>query len=248
MNQARNKIVRLENLPRRLASIGGVLLAVCILGGLRNGGDFFRSYLVAFLFWIGITLGCLALLMIQHLTGGNWALVIRPILEPGSRTLPLRAVAVLPLLAGMKTIYSWSRPGQSDPVILAKHLYLNSCFFIARTIFYFACWFMLVYLLNKWSREEDAGGNASLWARMEGLSGGGLVLYGLTVTFASIDWVMSLEPRWYSTIYGLLFMVGQALAALAFSLTVLIWLSDREPLSEVVRPSYFQDLGSFLLT
>jgi hypothetical protein len=247
MSEAANNLVKLERLPVRLVSVGGALLAVCIAGGLRDGGEFFRSYLVAFLFWIGITLGCLALLMMQHLTGGNWALVIRRILEAASRTLPLMAVAALPLLAGMKTIYSWSRPGQSDPIILAKHLYLNSGFFIARTIFYFACWFMLVYLLNKWSREEDAGGNASLWARMEGLSGGGLVLYGLTVTFASIDWVMSLEPRWYSTIYGLLFMVGQALAALAFSITVLIWLSGREPLSEAVRPSYFQDLGSFLL-
>jgi hypothetical protein len=247
MSEAGNNLVKLEHIPVRLASVGGVLLAICIVGGFRDGGEFFRSYLVAFLFWIGITLGCLALLMMQHLTGGNWALVIRRILEAASRTLPLMAVAALPLLAGMKTIYSWSRPGQSDPIILAKHLYLNSGFFIARTIFYFACWFMLVYLLNKWSREEDAGGNASLWARMEGLSGGGLVLYGLTVTFASIDWVMSLEPRWYSTIYGLLFMVGQALAALAFSITVLIWLSGREPLSEAVRPSYFQDLGSFLL-
>jgi hypothetical protein len=247
MSEAGNNMVKFENLPMRLVSIGGILLAVCIVGGLRDGGEFFRSYLVAFLFWIGITLGCLALLMMQHLTGGNWALVIRRILEAGSRTLPLMAVAVLPLLAGMKSLYSWSQPGQSDPVIVAKHLYLNSGFFIARTIFYFACWFFLVYLLNKLSRAEDAGGNVSLWARIEGLSGGGLVLYGLTVTFASVDWVMSLEPRWYSTIYGLLFMVGQALAALAFSIMVLIWLSDRKPLSEVVRPSYFQDLGSFLL-
>jgi hypothetical protein len=247
MSEAGNNMVKFENLPMRLVSIGGILLAVCIVGGLRDGGEFFRSYLVAFLFWIGITLGCLALLMMQHLTGGNWALVIRRILEAGSRTLPLMAVAVLPLLAGMKSLYSWSQPGQSDPVIVAKHMYLNSGFFIARTIFYFACWFFLVYWLKNLSRAEDAGGDASVWARMEGLSGGGLVLYGLTVTFASVDWVMSLEPRWYSTIYGLLFMVGQALAALAFSIMMLIWLSDRKPLSEVVRPSYFQDLGSFLL-
>jgi hypothetical protein len=248
MSEMGNNALKLEHLPARLVLIGGVLLAVCIAGGLRDGGDFFRSYLVAFLFWIGITLGCLALLMVQHLTGGNWALVIRRILEAGSRTLPLMAVAALPLLAGMKMLYTWSRPGQSDPAILAKHLYLNSGFFIGRMIFYFACWFVLAYLLNKWSRAEDAGGDVSLWMRMEGLSGGGLVLYGFTVTFASVDWVMSLEPRWYSTIYGLLFMVGQALAALAFSITVLIWLSDRTPLSEAVRPSYFQDLGSFLLT
>src|SRR5216683_8443500 len=247
MSETGETTLKLEGLPMRLVLTGAVLLAVCVAAGVADKAEFFRSYLVAFLFWIGITLGCLALLMVQHLTGGNWALVIRRILEAGSRTLPLMAVAVLPLLAGMKTIYSWSRPGQSDPAILAKHLYLNSGFFIARTIFYFACWFVLTHLLNKWSRAEDAGGNASLWTRMESLSGGGLVLYGLTVTFASVDWVMSLEPRWYSTIYGLLFMVGQALAALAFSIAVLIWLSGREPLSEVVRPSYFQDLGSFLL-
>jgi hypothetical protein len=247
MNETGHLIAKLEGLPKRLASIGGALVAVCVALGLRNGGEFFRSYLVAFLFWIGITLGCLALLMVQHLTGGNWALVIRRILEAGSRTLPLMAIAALPLLAGMKSLYSWSRPGQTDPVILAKHLYLNSGFFVVRTVFYFACWFFLVYRLNKLSRDEDGAGSASLWLRLESLSGGGLLVYGFTVTFASVDWVMSLEPRWYSTIYGLLFMVGQALAALAFSIMMLVWLSDRGPLSEAVRPSYFQDLGSFLL-
>src|ERR1700682_1990695 len=126
MSQTGNNTVMLERLPKRLALrltlLGGALLVVCIAGGLRDGGEFFRSYLVAFLFWIGITLGCLALLMVQHLTGGNWALVIRRILEAGSRTLPLMAIAVLPLLAGMKSLYVWSRPGQSDPVILAQHL------------------------------------------------------------------------------------------------------------------------------
>jgi hypothetical protein len=247
MSELENNSLRFDRLPMRIGMIGGALLVVCITGGFANRGEFFRSYLVAFLFWIGITLGCLALLMVQHLTGGNWALIIRRILEAGTRTLPLMAVAAVPLLFGMKSLYSWSRPEETDPIVVAKRMYLNPAFFTARTIFYFACWFALAYFLNKWSRAEDVEGNPSLWMRIEGLSGGGLVLYGLTVTFASVDWVMSLEPRWYSTIYGLLFMVGQALAALAFSITVLIWLSDRVPLSEVVRPSHFQDLGSFLL-
>ena len=248
MNENENNTLKLERLPVPLVFLGGFLLAVCVLAGWADKAEFFRSYLVAFLFWIGITLGCLALLMVQHLTGGRWALVIRRILEAGSRTLPLMAVAALPLLAGMKTLYSWSRPGQTDPVILAKHLYLNPEFFTGRMVFYFLCWFLLAYLLNKWSRIEDAGGaNRALLMRMEGLSGIGLVLFALTVTFASVDWVMSIEPRWYSTIYGLLFMVGQALAAMAFSIVVLIWLSGREPLSNVVRPSHFQDLGSYLL-
>ncbi len=247
MSQNANNSLGLERLTMPLVMAGGVLLLVCVAAGLHDANDFFQSYLVAFLFWIGITLGCLALLMVQHLTGGRWALIIRRILEAGTRTLPLMAVAALPLLVGMRTLYSWSRPDQSDPVILSKHLYLNPTFFIARMVFYFAIWFLLSSTLNKWSREEDVEGSPSLWARFEALSGGGLVLYGLTVTFASVDWVMSLEPRWYSTIYGMLFMVGQALAALAFSVMILIWLSEREPLSDVVRPSYLQDLGSFLL-
>ena len=247
MNETGLSTVKLERLPVPSAALGGVLLAVCIVGGIADKSQFFQSYLVAYLFWLGITLGSLALLMVQHLTGGNWALVIRRILEAGSRTLPLMAVGALPLLFGMKTLYVWSQPGQTDPAIVGKRLYLNPEFFTARMFLYFACWFLLAYLLNKWSRMEDAAGPTHVWERMEALSGVGLVIYGFTVTFAGIDWVMSLEPRWYSTIYGMLFMVGQALAALAFSVTMLIWLSEREPLSKVVRPSHFGDLGSFLL-
>jgi hypothetical protein len=249
MSESTENPLNFDKLQIRLVIAGAVLLVICLAAGFADRAEFFRSYLIAFLFWIGITLGSLALLMVQHLTGGRWALVIRRILEAGSRTLPLMAVAALPLLAGMRTLYSWSRPGQTDPVVLSKQLYLNPTFFVVRMILYFLVWFTLAYFLNKWSREEDAGeAGLKLWMHMEGLSGIGLVIYGLTVTFASVDWVMSLEPQWYSTIYGLLFMVSQALTALAFATTILIWLSERKPLSQVVRPAQFQDLGSFLLT
>ncbi len=249
MNENPELTLKFEGLPMRLVLAGAVLLAVCVAVGVSDRAEFFRAYLIAFLFWIGITLGSLALLMVQHLTGGRWSLVIRRILEASTRTLPLMAVAALPLLAGMKTLYSWSRPGQTDPVILAKLFYLNPAFFAVRMVFYFAIWFTLAYFLNKWSRQEDAGeAGVALWMRLEGLSGIGLVIYGFTVTFASVDWVMSLEPNWYSTIYGLLFMVGQALTAMAFSIIMLVWLSGHKPLSQVVRPAQFQDLGSFLLT
>ena len=249
MTDTRNDSLNLNRLPMQLAGAGAVLLAVCAAAGFADRADFFRSYLVAYLFWIGITLGCLAVLMVQHLTGGQWALVIRRILEAGTRTLPLMAVAAIPLLLGMHSLYSWSLPGQTDPVILGKQLYLNTNFFIVRMVIYFCVWFGLAYFLNKGSRTEDAeGAGLPLALRLEAISGFGLVLYGFTVTFAGIDWVMSLEPRWYSTIYGLLFMVGQALAAMAFSIAVLIWLSDSEPLSRSVQPAHYQDLGSFLLT
>jgi hypothetical protein len=249
MNETGQSSLNLQSLPARLAIAGAVVVAVCVAAGVADKTEFFRSYLIAFLFCIGTTLGSLALLMVQHLTGGRWALVIRRILEAGTRTLPLMAVAALPILVGMKSLYSWSRPGQTDPAIVAKQFYLNPGFFTARMVFYFAVWFTLAYFLNKWSREEDAGGaGLALWMRLEGFSGIGLVIYGFTVTFASVDWVMSLEPQWYSTIYGMIFMVEQALTALAFAIAILIWLSDRKPLSQVVRPAQFQDLGSFVLT
>src|ERR1019366_5260085 len=137
MNENGNYTLNLERLPARLVLPGGILLAVCLAAGWADKADFFRSYLVAFLFWIGITLGCLVLVMVQHLTGGNWALVIRRILEAGSRTLPLMAVAALPLLAGMKTLYVWSQPGQTDPAIVGKQMYLNPEFFLGRMVLYF---------------------------------------------------------------------------------------------------------------
>ncbi len=248
MNGSRNEnTVSFAGLRWRYALAGLVILAVCLAGSMRNLGAFYRGYLVAFLFWIGITLGCLALLMMQHLTGGRWALVIRRIVEAGTRTLPLMALAALPLLGGLKSLYVWARPGENDPLIVAKHIYLNAPFFFIRMIFYFACWFLLTHFLNKWSAEEDRGGNIPLWMRMEGLSGGGLVLFGFTLHFAAVDWVMSLEPRWYSTIYGLILMTGMTLAAMAFVIIVLIWRSGEPPLSDIISPLYFQDVGSILL-
>src|ERR1700676_2226475 len=110
MIETAESTLKFEGLPTQLAVAGAVLLAVCIAGGVADKAEFFHSYLIAFLFWIGITLGSTALLMVQHLTGGRWALVIRRILEAGTRTLPLMAVAALPVLAGMKWVYTWSLP------------------------------------------------------------------------------------------------------------------------------------------
>src|SRR5580700_6819680 len=133
----------------RVALAGMVSLGLSFIGAIGDFGGFYRAYLVAFLLWLGVTLGCLALLMLQHLTGGRWALILRRILEAGTRTLPLMAVAALPILIGMKSLYIWARPDQTDPTIVAKHAYLNAPFFVVRMVFYFACWFALAHFLNK---------------------------------------------------------------------------------------------------
>jgi hypothetical protein len=209
----------------------------------------FRSYLIAYLFWFGIALGCLPLLMLHHLVGGAWGFVIRRILEAGTRTLPLMIVLFVPLLLGIHSLYEWSDPEivARDQILQAKHAYLNVSFFIIRAVVYFAAWIIFAYFLNRWSAEQDATGNPILLRRFQLLSAPGIVVYTLGITFASIDWGMSLEPHWFSTIYGMLFIVGQTLAALAFVIPVAVLLSDSPPASGFMKADVFQDLGNLLL-
>jgi hypothetical protein len=240
----------LDRIQQRALAIGVVALVVSVGWAFANPDQFFRSYFLACIFWLEVALGSIALLMLQHLTGGQWGLVIRRILEAGTRTIPLMAVLMVPILFRLKQFYTWTDPQMVslDPVLKHKSLYLNTPFFLARLVFYFAVWFLLVYLLNKWSWEQDETREPRIKRRFEALSGPGLVFYGLTITFASIDWVMSLEPHWFSTIYGLIFMVGQVLLTLSFVIAVLMLLAQHKPLSDVIRPSHFHDLGKLLLT
>jgi hypothetical protein len=220
-----------------------------IAGAFAAPEQFFRSYLVAYLFWFGIALGSLAILMIQHITGGRWGAVIRRLLESATRTLPLLILLFLPLLFGLPHLYEWARPEAvaHDPVLQNKSKYLNVPFFLVRAFGYFTAWSALVWLLNRWSLQQDEGADPSVARRLENLSRGGLLLLGLTVTFASIDWVMSLEPHWFSTIYGILFAGGQVLSAFAFVIPVAALLADRPPFSTVISAESFHDLGKLLL-
>ncbi len=240
---------RLDRIQHRSLIAGGVGLGLCLGGAFLSPEQFFRSYLVAYLFWTGIALGSFAIVMLHHLTGGGWGFVIRRLLEAGTRTLPLMAVLFVPLLFGLPDLYVWARPAEvaSDPILQHKSLYLNIPFFLIRTAGYFAIWIGVTYFLNKWSVEQDRTAEPLLTRRLQVLSGPGLVLYGLTATFASIDWAMSLEPHWLSTIYGVMFIVGQVLATLALMIPMALLLADREPLSNVVSPAYLVDLGNFLL-
>ena len=248
--------VDLEGFRRRALMIGLIALAAGALGALvssESREQFFRSYLLAYIFWIAIPLGCLAILMLQHMSGGVWGLVTRRVLESSTRTFPLLALLFIPLLFGLKSIFPWASPEKlaASPAlnhaVEQKHLYLNIGFFIARAVFYFLVWILVTRLLNHWSAEQDRTGERKLTGKLQGLSAPGLLLYGLTVTFASVDWAMSLDPQWFSTIYGLLFMGGQGLAAMAFVIAVMVLLAGRKPMSDVIKASHLHDLGKLML-
>lgn len=251
-NMGENRLPQFDRLRTSalVAGIAGVLISVP--GLFTNPTQFFRSYLLAFVFCIGVSLGCMALVMLHHLTGGGWGFLIRRVLEAGTRTLWLMAILYVPLLFGLSHVYGWARPeAASIPVYQQKHFFLNTPFFYARSIIYFALWLGLAWLLNSWSARQDrppAGSGPNYARRLEGIAGPGLILWGLAVTFSAIDWIMSLEPTWFSTIYGMMIMVAQVLSALAFAILVTRSLADREPLAQVSTPQRFNDLGNLLLT
>jgi hypothetical protein len=237
------RIARLERAMLPVAAAGLFLLAI---GYLMNPAQFFRSYLFAYVFWAGVAVGCLSISMISHLTGGLWGLLIRRFLEAGTRTFPVLTLLFLPVAFGVGTIYSWTHPGH-DPVLLEKAIYLNVPFFLVRAAFYFAAWILLAHFLNKWSLALDAGVSRRISRRLEALAGGGLLVLGLTITLSAIDWGMSLAPHWFSTIYGVLFMVGQVLSAMALMIVLVAILAEERPIAEAIRPRTIQDLGKLLL-
>ncbi|TMA82880.1 MAG: hypothetical protein E6J77_15170, partial [Deltaproteobacteria bacterium] len=229
---------------RNCLLVGIAGLAACAAGAAANPAAFFRAYLVAYLFWLGIALGCMAIVLIHYLTGGAWGLVIRRVLESGTRTLPLLALAFLPLAFGLRELYEWARPEvvAADALLRHKSAYLNAPFFLVRAAIYLAAWIAVAAVLRRWSPEDAAPPR-----RLRVLAGPGLAVYGLTMTFAAIDWVMSLEPHWFSTVYGMMFATGQVLAGFAFVIAVTTLLARRAPLAGLVAPNHFTDLGNLLL-
>lgn len=243
------RLPELQRLQQRAFVVGLAALALCGLGAFANPSQFFRSYLFAYVYWSGIAIGSLAVIMLHHLSGGGWGMMIRRLLEGATRTLPIVAGLFIPIALGMGSLYEWAHPEtvQADKILQQKAPYLNVPFFLVRTAFYFLAWIALSHFLNKWSRQQDETGDPALAGKMESLSGPGLVLFGATVTFASFDWVMSLEPHWYSTVFGLSFMVGQVLTAFPFAIAVAVFLSTRKPLSEAISAAHFHDLGKLTL-
>jgi hypothetical protein len=235
----------------------GAVLAFLMGQGAGYGGlvHVLRSYLVGFFFVTGIAVGSLAWLCLGHMTGGAWALTSRRLFEAATRTLPLCAVLFIPVIVSLfvhehgHSVYEWSDPAvvAGDPALEHKRIYLNVPFFVARAVVYFAVWIGFALMLGRWSAAQDASGDPRIRRRLQDVSGPGILLFGLTVTFAAIDWGMSLEPHWFSTIYGLIIMAGWGLSALAFMITVATYLAQREPMSGVYQPLHFHDWGKLLL-
>jgi hypothetical protein len=237
------------NFQKRALIAGGVFLLALVAIAFVNPTRFFQAYLVGWTFWTGISVGSLALLMLQHMTGGGWGFVIRRVLEAATRLLPIMAVLFIPVIIGAHSIYEWTHQDvlEAHPVVKFKTPYLNVTFFIIRAVVYFAVWIALAYFLNRWSLAQDRTADNRYTKNMRVLSGPGMVALIFTVTFASVDWYMSLEPEWFSTIYGFIFVAAWALSALAFVIAVMASLTSQDPMKHVVAPLHFHDLGKLLL-
>ncbi|MCC7042466.1 MAG: hypothetical protein IT183_01260 [Acidobacteria bacterium] len=230
--------------------LGGAGVLLAAVGFFVARETFIQSYLIGYIFWVSLTLGALGVLMVHHLSGGAWGMAGRRVWEAATRTLPLMAVLFLPIAFNLEALYSWARPEAADDhVIHLKAAYLNAPFFYARAVLFFAIWGALVFLLNKWSREQDEQPAQLIGPqdrRFRLLSAPGLCLFVLTVTFMSVDWVMSLDPHWYSTIFGVLMIGGQGLATMAFTILVLAALVKFEPMNRVAHADVFHDLGKLM--
>ncbi len=240
-------LTRVRNVSLFAAIIAG---ALCAVGYFLDARAFFAGYLAGWLFWLGVTLGCLAFMMIHAQTGGAWGVVLRPVIESANDVLPLVVVAFVPLLFGMHELYVWSDAEHValDETLLAKSQYLNVNAYLVRSAAYLAIWLLIGWAMASRRPTDEPHAAAALERRRRIVSGPGLVLYGFTITLASIDWVMSIEPHWYSTMYGTIYMASQATAGLALAIVITALVALHPPWDAIAHPARFRDLGSLLLT
>jgi hypothetical protein len=239
---------------RKSALVAGVAGGVALVSvGLLGEGwpAFLRAYLIGILFCLSFAVGGLGWVMLHNLTGGLWGFVTQRIMESASRTLPVLALLFLPVLVGVPYLYEWADPARvaASKLLLHKSAYLNVWFFSARAVAYLCLWSVLATILALWSRTRDAGGEEGERAREAAgrLSAPGLALLVLTATFAGIDWLMSLDPKWSSAAYGLTYMLGGVLAALALNVLLLAYLARLDALARALSPIHVNDLGNLML-
>ncbi len=233
----------------RFAVIGAAGLLATMAGlFLVSPNQFYHSWLWSYLFVLGLAAGSLAWLMVQYLTGGAWGVIVRRPAEAAARTLPLVALLFIPIFIGIPNLYPWShsKVGMADEVLRHQRPYLNLPFFTIRALIYLGGWCFLSWFFRRWSAIEDKEGGLTPRRKMGALAGPGLIFYGLAVTFMATDWILSIDPRWYSTMYGLLMIAGQALSAMAFLIAVVVFLAASKPMADVVTPRHLHDLGKLM--
>src|SRR5713226_460128 len=239
-------------LQQRAFLVGGIALVLSMVGAVKFPGPFYQSYLMSFMFVLGLTLGSLGLLMLQHLTGGQWGIIIRRSLESAVRTLPLLLAFFLPIIFfGMKHLYAaWLDPDRlkEQPLSDLQKTYLTAGGFQFRALIYFAIWLALMFVFDRLSKQQDVNqSDRALRRRLKMLAGPGIILYAFAMSFAAIDWVMSLSPHWASTIYGFLFIVGQLISSMSLMIAIVVLLARSGPLSGALQPRHIHDLGKLLL-
>lgn len=247
-----------ESSRSRLDSLMKIGVGVGILGALAvglglaqnvdaNKPQFLQSYLYAYLFWLGLSLGSLAFGILHFLTGGRWGIRLERILQAGMGTLPLMALLFLPIWMNMQELYSWSRPGAMDSELMHKKAFwLNASGWTTRIFIYFAIWMFCAWLLTSRGKKRDATGDKNAESGVRFLAGPMIILHVLAVTFAVIDWAMSLEPAWFSTMFGVIFVAGQGISTLAFSVLICAWLRKDEQFGKLFGADHFHDLGTLM--
>ncbi len=232
------------------AFIGLVFLGLTVSGIFLPGGSleqFLRSYLIGFWLWFGVGAASLLILMTQFLTGGAWGIIIRRQCEAGAKTLYVMCFGFVPLLVWSKHLYWWTTPaGTADKVIQAKALYLNYPFLVGRTLIYSAFLMGLTWLLTSLSKKEDETKSTAISALLEKYSAPGVLIFFILMTFCSVDFMMTLEPYWYSTIYGFMMIIGWVLTALAIIIANTTILQQEEPLRHGLTSRHYHDLGKLL--
>ena len=240
---------RLRRFQLGFLLVGLGTLAVTVLGGLSNPAQFFFSYFYAYLFWLGLSLGCFLVTMIHELTGGRWGYPTRRFLEAGFMVLPLMLVLFVPVFFGLRHLYPWARATEvaAEKILQKRHVYQNDWAYILRVFFFLGVWSWIALCLRKWSLQQDRTTDPRPKIKARTLSGPGIVIYGLLGTFAAVDWIMSLEEHWYSTMFAVIIIIGQILAAFSFAVVMLTLFSGEEPIARIVTKAQYHQLGNLLL-
>jgi len=240
---------QMERVQRNALFVGLVALLVSLIQLFMNPSHFWQSYLFAYIFWAGLALGCMGVFFLHNVVGGNWGVAIRRLMEAGLQTLWMFVLFAIPIFFALGTLYKWTDAGYRAEHFAVGHkaAYLNPTWFIIRTLLYFAIWLFSGLRILKMANEHDRTGDPALFKRIKARSAPALLVFVLTTTYAFIDWIMSLEPDWYSTIYGWMFTVGEVLITFSFLVAVLVLLSKREPFASFLTRQHYHDIGNLML-